>query len=74
MIVIHDLANTGSIAAIQTADLGRAVLDDGGEMIGFDVLGRFEGAEQRGCSIATDVMLDATMRDQSPASTTEHGA
>ena len=74
MIVIHDLANTGSIAAIQTADLGRAVMDDGGEMIGFDVLGRFEGAEQRGCSIATDVMLDATMRDQSPASTTEHGA
>jgi hypothetical protein len=62
MIVIHDLANTGSIAAIQTADLGRAVCDESGETIGFDVLGRFEGAEERGCSIATDVMLDASRR------------
>jgi hypothetical protein len=63
MIVIHDLANTGSIAAIQTADLGRAVRDATGESIGFDVLGRFEGAEERGCSIATDVMLDASRRE-----------
>jgi hypothetical protein len=63
MIVIHDLANTGSIAAIQTADLGRAVQDAGGETIGFDVLGRFEGAEERGCSIATDAMLDASRRE-----------
>lgn len=62
MIVIHDLANTGSIASIQTADLGRAVCDESGETIGFDVLGRFEGAEERGCSIATDVMLDASRR------------
>ncbi len=59
-IVIHDLANTGSVAAIQTADLGRAVLDDAGDEIGFDVLGRAEGAEARGCSIATDVMLEAS--------------
>jgi hypothetical protein len=63
MIVIHDLANTGSIAAIQTADLGRDVLDATGESIGFDVLGRFEGAEERGCSIATDIMLDASRRE-----------
>ena len=63
MIVIHDLANTGSIAAIQTADLGRAVQSASGETIGFDVLGRFEGAELRGCSIATDVMLDASQRE-----------
>lgn len=56
-IRIDDLANTGSVAAIQTADLGRAVLDDGGEAIGFEVLGREAGAEMRGCSIATDVML-----------------
>ncbi len=62
MIVIHDLANTGSIAAIQTADLGCAVLDDSGERIGFDILGRFEGAEERGCSIATDIMLEASAR------------
>ncbi|MDJ0788009.1 MAG: acyl-protein synthetase, partial [Myxococcota bacterium] len=51
VIRIHDLANTGSLAAIQTADLGRAVAD------GFEVLGRAEGAEERGCSIALDEML-----------------
>jgi hypothetical protein len=60
MILIHDLANTGSIAAIQTADLGRAILDDQGREIGFDVIGRAEGAEARGCSIATDIMLEAS--------------
>lgn len=51
MIVIHDLANTGSVAAIQTADLGRTLAD------GFEVLGRAESAEQRGCSIAVDAVL-----------------
>ena len=60
IIVVHDLANTGSIAAIQTADLGRAILGPGGERIGFDVLGRESGAEAKGCSIATDVMLEAS--------------
>ena len=51
VIAIHDLANTGSVAAIETADLGRRIED------GFDVLGRQPGAEERGCSIAADVML-----------------
>jgi len=51
MIAIHDLANTGSVAAILTADLGRRVAD------GFEVLGREPGAEERGCSIAADAML-----------------
>jgi len=51
MIVVHDLANTGSVAAIQTADLGRWVP---GAPDGFDVLGRATGAEARGCSIAAD--------------------
>jgi len=60
MVVIHDLANTGSIAAIQTADLGRSVLDDAGRSIGFDIVGRASGAEARGCSIATDTMLEAS--------------
>ena len=55
VVVIHDLANTGSVAAIQTADLGRMIPAAAGE--GFDVLGRAEGAEQRGCSIAADLML-----------------
>jgi hypothetical protein len=61
LIVIHDLANSGSVAAIQTADLGRHVeVDDG--PAGFDVLGRAKGAEARGCSIAVDVMLEASRR------------
>jgi hypothetical protein len=57
MIVIHDLANTGSVAAVATADLGRRVLAQGGAPDGFEVLGRQPGAEARGCSIAADVML-----------------
>ncbi len=51
MIVIVDLANTGSIFAVETADLGREICD------GFEVLGRAPGAEARGCSIAADEML-----------------
>jgi hypothetical protein len=46
-----DLANTGSVLALATADL--AVRR--GE--GFEILGREPGAEARGCSIATDTML-----------------
>ena len=56
MIVIHDLANIGSISAIETADLGRRVED------GFEVLGRQVGAEERGCSIAADIMLGTSER------------
>ncbi len=51
-IAVVDLANSGSVLALQTADLGRRVGD------GFDVLGREPGAEARGCSIATDLLLD----------------
>ena len=50
-IRIVDLANTGSVLAIATADLGRRNGD------GFEVLGREEGAEARGCSVAADEML-----------------
>jgi hypothetical protein len=50
-IVVFDLANSGSLFAVQTADLGRAALD------GFEVLGREPGAEERGCSIAADELL-----------------
>jgi len=50
-IAILDLANTGSVCALETADLGRAVGD------GFEVLGREPGAEERGCSIAADLLL-----------------
>ena len=45
------LANTGSILAIQTADLGRALGN------GFEVIGREPDAEARGCSIAADELL-----------------
>jgi hypothetical protein len=51
VIVVVDLANTGSVVAIQTADLGRSVGD------GFEVIGREPGAEARGCSIAADLLL-----------------
>lgn len=51
-----DLANLGSVAAIQTADLGVT------SPRGFRVLGRASGAEARGCSIAMDDLLSALRR------------
>jgi hypothetical protein len=51
VIHVYDLANTGSLFALQTADLGRALPG------GFEVLGREPGAEERGCSIALDELL-----------------
>jgi hypothetical protein len=50
-IAVIDLANTGSVLALQTEDLGREI--EGG----FEVLGREAGAEERGCSIAADALL-----------------
>lgn len=55
LVTIHDLANAGSVAAVMTADLGAWVPATG--EAGFDVLGRQPGAEERGCSIAADLML-----------------
>ncbi len=54
VLVHYDLANTGSVLAVMTSDLGLAV--DGG----FRVLGRLRGAEARGCSLAADALLDAS--------------
>ncbi len=51
VLVHYDLANTGSVLAIQTSDLGRRL--DGN----FEVRGRLRGAEERGCSIAADALL-----------------
>ena len=48
-----DLANLGSVMAVQTADLG--VTAEGG----FRVLGRARGAEARGCSLAMEELLRA---------------
>ena len=50
-LAVVDLANTGSVAAILTADLGREVGD------GFEVIGREPGAETRGCSLAAEELL-----------------
>jgi hypothetical protein len=47
----YDLANTGSVLAVLTADRGRV---RGGRL---QVVGRLEGAEARGCSIAADALL-----------------
>jgi hypothetical protein len=49
----YDLANLGSVIGVQTEDLGREV--EGG----FLLLGRTAGAPPRGCSIATDLLLEA---------------
>jgi len=52
VLVHYDLANTGSVLAVMTSDLGSVV--DGG----LRVLGRLRGAEARGCSLAADALLD----------------
>ncbi|HEX6971231.1 MAG TPA: hypothetical protein VF234_03355, partial [Limnochordia bacterium] len=52
-----DLANRGSVAAIQTEDLGRLV--PAGGSFRFELLGRAPGAEPRGCSIAVSEILAA---------------
>ncbi len=51
VLQILDLANTGSVLSVATADLGVRIAD------GFEVVGREPGAEARGCSIAADEML-----------------
>jgi hypothetical protein len=49
-----DLANLGSVMAVQTADLGTTYAG------GFRVLGRASGAEARGCSLAMEELLRAS--------------
>lgn len=61
LIRIFDLANTGSIAALQTADLGQKMTHG---LDGFRVLGRQTGAEARGCSIAADTLLSEKARER----------
>ncbi len=51
VLAIYDLANTGSVLALLTSDLGE--LAEGG----FRVFGRLRGAEARGCSLAADALL-----------------
>jgi hypothetical protein len=52
VLVHYDLANTGSVLAVETSDLGRQTAG------GFELIGRAEGAEARGCSIAADLLLE----------------
>jgi hypothetical protein len=49
-----DLANWASVCTVLTEDLG--VLRDGG----FEILGRVQGTQARGCSLAIDELLAAT--------------
>ena len=55
-----DLANFNSAIAILTEDVGVAVEDSQGP--GFLLLGRAEGAEAKGCSLAVQEFLEATRR------------
>jgi acyl-CoA synthetase (AMP-forming)/AMP-acid ligase II len=49
----YDLANCGSVMALQTEDIGRTVAD------GFEITGRASGAEARGCSLIVEELLKA---------------
>ena len=56
LLLHYDLANRNSVVAILTEDVGL----EGQE--GFTLLGRAQGSEVRGCSVAIDEMLLATRR------------
>ena len=49
----YDLANCGSVMALQTEDIGHAVSD------GFEITGRAAGAESRGCSLIVEELRRA---------------
>jgi len=49
----YDLANCGSVLALQTDDIGRRIGD------GFEVIGRLPAAESRGCSLIIEELLRA---------------
>ena len=52
-----DLANRGSVIAIETEDLGALVPVAGAEPAGLVLLGRERGAELRGCSLDAETLL-----------------
>lgn len=51
-----DLANLHSVAVLQTSDMGICSAE------GFRLLGRAPGAEPRGCSLATEELIEAMRR------------
>ncbi|MEO5511051.1 MAG: hypothetical protein ABIV28_01320 [Longimicrobiales bacterium] len=56
LVQMFDLANVGSVCAVQTEDLGVQIED------GYRLLGRAPGAQPRGCSIAMDDLLNAVRK------------
>lgn len=50
-----DLANAGSVLAIETQDLGRVLPSPAGDRV--ELLGRLEGAELRGCSLRAEAAV-----------------
>jgi hypothetical protein len=52
-----DLANRGSVIAIETEDLGAIVSAPGSEQPGLVLFGREHGAELRGCSLDAESLL-----------------
>lgn len=58
VLVHYDLANRGSCLAVMAEDVGYAIAPEG-PATGFVLLGRAEGTEARGCSIALDELLQA---------------
>jgi hypothetical protein len=52
-LLLHvDLANRASVSAVLSEDVGHTVEN------GFELLGRAQGSEARGCSIALDELLE----------------
>jgi hypothetical protein len=56
LLVHHDLANAGSVAAVLTEDVGFK------DERGLSLIGRVAGASPRGCSVAMDELLSQAMR------------
>ena len=54
LLAFFDLANAGSVSHVLTEDLGSVSTD------GVRLLGRFPGAEPRGCSLALEEVLSTT--------------
>lgn len=52
----YDLANLDSVLGIQTEDIGARMKD------GFEIIGRSQGSEVRGCSLAIENFLSTTLK------------
>ena len=60
-ILVHcDLGNFNSVTTILTEDVGLAQMGPDGEPAGFYLLGRAQGSQAKGCSMAVDEFLRAT--------------